>query len=76
MEGVKVPCYEPFVICAIYCSGEVYACWGEQDIVENITEASLQDIANSTEYKDMCIKSYFSKCKGCLKSCYIGVHIQ
>jgi MoaA/NifB/PqqE/SkfB family radical SAM enzyme len=72
----NVPCYEPFVGCAINCSGEVFSCWGEHEEVGNINEDSLKDIVNSIEYKAMCEKAYSLKCKGCLKACYVGVHVQ
>jgi MoaA/NifB/PqqE/SkfB family radical SAM enzyme len=72
----KKPCYEPFIGCSINCTGEVYACWGEAEEVGNLNDASLIDIINSKEYKDMCIKAYTLKCKGCCKACHARVHTQ
>lgn len=77
-EGIRMlpdyPCYQPLMGCAVDCSGQVFPCWGEGIAVGNVSEKSFKEIVNSREYIEICNKALSRKCKGCLKSCYVGTH--
>ena len=69
------PCCEPITGCAIKASGEVFACWGQQNIpVGNIATSSFKTIIESEKYIDACKNGLTLKCGGCLKACYVSIH--